>query len=35
MALFRDEPLVVTVRVAVLWEIRCLQTFSTFGYMEE
>lgn len=35
MALFRDEPSVVMVRVAVLGEIRCLQTFSTFGCMEE
>lgn len=35
MAFFRDEPSVVTVRVAVLWEIRCLQTFSTFGCMED
>lgn len=35
MALSRDEPSVATVRVAVLGEIRCLQTFSTFGCMEE
>lgn len=35
MAFFRDESSVVTVRVAVLWEIRCLQTFSTFGCMED